>query len=45
VGFAKPRSQIWGELLEKLAIIKGLVSYRGDIPEVLKSLVKKSTPT
>jgi hypothetical protein len=31
--------------LEKLAIIKGLVSYRGDSPEVPRSLVKKSTPT
>jgi hypothetical protein len=34
-----------GELLEKLAIIKGLVSYRADSPEVPRSLVKKSTPT
>jgi hypothetical protein len=37
--------QIWGELSGKLAIIKGLVSYRRHIPEVQKSLVKKSTPT
>jgi hypothetical protein len=36
---------MWGQLLEKLAIIKSLVSYRGDSPEVPKSLVKKSTPT
>ena len=45
VGVAGQVPQIWGELLEKLAIIKGLVSYGRHIPEVLKSLVKKSTPT
>jgi hypothetical protein len=45
VGAGGRDRQIWGELLEKLAIIKGLVSYRRHIPEVLKSLVKKSTPT
>jgi len=45
VGIVGLPPQIWGELLEKLAIIKGLVSYRRHIPEVLKSLVKKSTPT
>ena len=45
VGVAGQAPQIWGELLEKLAIIKGLVSYGRHISEVLKSLVKKSTPT
>jgi hypothetical protein len=34
-----------GGIIGKLAIIKGLVSYGRHIPEVLKSLVKKSTPT
>lgn len=37
--------QIWGHFWGKLAIIKGLVSYRGDSPGVPRSLVKKSTPT
>ncbi|HJT14271.1 MAG TPA: hypothetical protein VJ790_16745 [Dongiaceae bacterium] len=45
VGGDGQHPQMWGELLEKLVIIKGLVSYRGDSPEVPKSLVKKSTPT
>jgi hypothetical protein len=45
VGVGARAPQIWGPLLEKLAIIKGLVSYRGDSPEELKSLVKKSMPT
>jgi hypothetical protein len=45
VGIRAQDPKMWGELLEKLAIIKGLVSYRGDSPGVPKSLVKKSTPT
>jgi hypothetical protein len=45
VGGAGGGPQIWGELSGKLAIIKGLVSYGRHIPDVQKSLVKKSTPT
>ncbi len=45
VGGGGQDPQIWGKLLEKLVIIKRLVSYRGDSPEVPRSLVKKSTPT
>ena len=45
VGGAGQNPQMWGKLPEKLAIIKGLVSYRGDSPEVPRSVVKKSTPT